>query len=304
MQSRKLSFFYMHLSIFLWGFTGIFGKIIELNTVMLVWYRLFITVVILAVLSLFLKNIKKIGRQDLKRFLFIGFCVMVHWLLFYGAIRLSNASVGISCISTVAVFTAFMEPILTGKKFNYLNLVLALCAVAGVYMIYSFHEFYRTGILLGLAAAFVGSYFTIVNAKLIKEHTSETISFYELASALFFLTIFYPVFHYTLGADIQVPDMKNSLYLLLFSVGCTVIPFSLSIKALKHVSPFTANLSINLETVYGVFLAIILLQENEHLHWGFYAGTGLILASVVLYSFIIGRKYINRNTEKTVSEMP
>ena len=298
MSPKRLSFIYMHLSIFLWGFTGVFGRVIQLSAVMLVWYRLLITVIILAIIAAFTKNIKLHRGRDLARLCFIGFCVMVHWILFYTAIKLSNASVGISCISTVAVFTSFLEPVMTGKQFKPVNLILALFAVAGMYMIFSFHQVYRTGILVGLCAAFIGSYFTILNAKLIKEFSSETITFYELGSALFFLTLLLPFYHFAFPAESMVPSSNSLLLLFLFSAVCTVVPFNLSIKALKHISAFTANLSINLEPVYGIFFAMIILQENKELSWGFYAGTGLILASVLIYSLLIGRRYFNRNREK------
>ncbi|MCY7360665.1 MAG: DMT family transporter, partial [Ignavibacteria bacterium] len=247
MSPKKLSLIYLHISIFLWGFTGIFGKIIQMSATMIVWYRLLITVVILLLISLVSKKIILLKGKNLYRAVYIGFCVLVHWILFYMAIKYSNASVGLSCISTVAVFTAFLEPLITGKKFSPFNVLLASVAAVGMYLIFYFQEFYRTGILLGLAAAFISSYFTILNSKLIKEVNSETVTIYELGSALLFLTLLLPLYHFYLPNDALVPDFHNAQLLLVFSLLCTVIPFNLSLKSLKYISAFTSTLSVNLE---------------------------------------------------------
>ncbi len=304
MSEKNLSLVYLHFSIFLWGFTGIFGRVIELSAPVLVFYRLLITVFILSLIALYSKKVKRLQGISLYRSLYVGFCVLVHWILFYLAIKFSNASVGLSCIATVAVFTSFLEPIMMNKKFDSSNLLFAVCAVVGVYFIFHFQEFYRTGIILGLAAAFISSYFTILNAKLIKENNSETVTYYELSSALILCMIALPFYHYFIPEDNLLPDAKNSLLLVIFSIVCTVIPFNLSLKALKHVSAFTANLSVNMEPVYGIFFAILILKEQKELSWGFYFGTFLILASVVSYAIMVGRNYINKNIEKKISEMP
>lgn len=290
---KRKSLFYLHFSVFLWGFTGIFGKVITLNATMIVWYRLLITVVLLYLISLFFKKRERISRKQLLQLGYVGFWVCLHWILFYAAIKFSNASIGISCISTVAVFTAIFEPLMTGKKFSPLNMLLALCAAVGMYLIYNVQEVYKMGVLLGLAAAALSSYFTLLNAKLIQVHNSETVTFYELLSAFIILSILFPLYSLFSGEVIfQTPDMKNLILLFVFSLFCTVIPFNLATKALKHVSAFTANLSVNLEPVYGIIIAIVLLNEHHELNLKFYAGISLILTSVIAYGIISGRQYL------------
>jgi drug/metabolite transporter (DMT)-like permease len=262
---------------------------------MIVWYRLMITVILLFLISRVMKKHERISPKQFGRLAYVGFWVCMHWLLFYAAIKYSNASVGISCISTVAVFTAFLEPIMTGKRFSAINLLLALSAALGMYLIYNVQEFYKTGVLLGLAAAALSSYFTLLNAKLIHVHNSETVTFYELLSAFLILTILFPVYmFYSNDTVFQIPDIKDLTLLFIFSLFCTVIPFNLATKALKHVSAFTANLSVNLEPVYGIIVAMVLLNEQKELNLNFYIGTSLILLSVIVYAFINGRQYLKR----------
>ncbi len=266
---------------------------------MIVWYRLLFTVIFLFLISRVIKKHEPISFKQFLQLGYVGFWVCTHWLLFYAAIKYSNASVGISCISTVAVFTAFFEPFITGKRFNAVNLILALSAAVGMYLIYNVQDLYRTGVLLGLAAAAISSYFTILNAKLIQIHNSETMTFYELLSALMILTILIPAYGFINHDFIfELPGFQDFILLLAFSFFCTVIPFNLSIKALKHVSAFTANLSVNLEPVYGIMAAILLLGEQNELNLKFYLGASLILLSVVIYGIISGRPYLKRRVHK------
>ncbi|MFN5213945.1 MAG: DMT family transporter [Bacteroidota bacterium] len=298
-SAKRRSLFYLHISVFLWGFTGIFGKVITLNATMIVWYRLLITVVMLFILSKVFKRHERITLKQFYQLAYVGFWVCFHWLLFYAAIKYSNASVGISCISTVAVFTTFLEPLMTGKRFNLLNLLLALSAAAGMYMIYNVQEFYRTGILLGLFAALLSSYFTILNTRLIRIHNSETVTFYELLSAFIILSISFPAYSFFVQESVfQIPDFRDIILLIIFSLFCTVIPFNLATKSLKHISAFTANLSVNLEPVYGIIAAILILNEQKELTLPFYAGSTLILLSVVIYGIINGRQFMKTRTNK------
>ena len=288
----KKAYIQLHISIFLWGFTGIFGRAIQLNEVLLVWYRLVITVAVLIGLAFTRKNIQKISFKELLRLSYVGLPIALHWICFYGAIKYSNVSVGVSCLAVVAVFTSFLEPVMTGKKSEFSELFLALFSAIGMYIIFEFEKFYRTGIILGLAAAFFGSYFSILNKKRSANFTSQTITIYELASALLFVTIIIPIYLHFLPPQKLLPDSKDWLLLILFSVFCTVIPFDLSIKALKHLSVYATSLSINLEPVYGILLAFIIF--NEKLTSGFYIGTSMILVAVVGYMVLKHRVEITR----------
>ncbi len=283
---------YLHISIFLWGFTGIFGRAIDLKELVLVWYRLIFTVTLLLLIPAFSRKIKKLSLKEINRIALVGFLVAIHWVLFYGSIKYSNISIGLSCLSTIAVFTSFLDPLINKTKINFRELLLAVFALIGMLVIFNVQELQRTGIILGIGAALVGSYFTILNAKLVKDFTSETVTFYELASGLIFITAALPFYQHIFPTSSLIPSAKDLVLLLFFSIFCTVIPFNLSLKALQHVTAFTSNLYINLEPIYGIIFAFIFFHEQKELKPGFYLGSGIILSSVVIYTIYKYRKQL------------
>lgn len=293
----RRAYIQLHISVLLWGFTGVFGRAIDLKEVILVWYRLAITVTVLLAINYFNKKVSRLSPREILKISKVGFLVALHWVLFYGSIKYSNISVALCCLSTVAVFTSIFEPVMTGRKINSSEFLLALTAAVGVYIIFSFQEFHRTGIILGIGAAIVGSIFTILNSRLTKEYNSETITAYELGTGLIYLTLFMPVYIHIFQPEVLIPEAKDWGLLLLFSIVCTVIPFNLSIKALEHLSAFTSTLTVNLEPLYGISLAFLFFHEQNELKSGFYIGALLILSSVVLYMFIRHRHNI-RNLAK------
>jgi drug/metabolite transporter (DMT)-like permease len=290
----KKAYIQLHISIFLWGFTGIFGKAIDLNEVLLVWYRLIITVGVLLILAVVRKNIQRVSFKELLHIGYVGLPIALHWICFYGAIKYSNVSVGVSCLATVAVFTSFLEPAMTGKKHDPAELLLALFSLAGMFIIFEFEKIYTTGIILGLCAAFLGSYFGILNKKRSAQYDSQTLTLFELSSALLFVNIIIPFYIHFFPQQKIMPDNRDWLLLVCFSLFCTVIPFDLSIKALKRLSVYATSLSINLEPVYGVILAFIFFHEQHELKIGFYIGTAMILISVVVYMFLKHRVEITK----------
>lgn len=277
---------YLHISIFLWGFTGIFGRAIELKELVLVWYRLIFTVALLLLIPAFSRNIKRLSFKEAKRIIFVGFLVAIHWVLFYGSIKYSNISIGLSCLSTIAVFTALLDPLINHKKINIRELLLSIFAFLGMIVIFRVQELHRTGIILGIGAALAGSYFTILNAKLVQDFPSETVTFYELASGLILITLMLPFYQYLFPSSTLIPTKVDLILLFFFSIFCTVIPFNLSLKALQYVSAFTSNLYINLEPIYGIAFAVLFFQEEKELKPGFYLGSAIILSSVVIYTII------------------
>lgn len=288
----RKAYIQLHLSIFLWGFTGIFGRGIDLSEGVLVWYRLFITVIILLMMAWWNKNFQIVRGPKLMRLSYIGFIVALHWLFFYGAIKYSNASIGLSCLSTISVFTCLLDPLINKKKIHFGEMALALMSAFGMLLIFKVQEIQRTGIILGLLAAFLSSYFTILNKKLSAELPSETITLYELGSGLLWLTLLMPIYLWLFPASQLLPSGKDWILLPVFCIFCTVIPFNLSLKALQKLSAYTSNLSINLEPVYGILLAFIFFHEQTELKTGFFIGTAIILLAVVLFMIMKHRSEI------------
>jgi drug/metabolite transporter (DMT)-like permease len=294
----RQSYLYLHISILLWGFTGVFARAIDLTEGVLVWYRIVLTSLCWLLIAMITKRVSLLPLKEALRLSFVGLLVAVHWLFFYGSIKYANISVGMSCLAMIAVFSSVLEPLLTSRRFQWYELGLAAFAAAGMFLIFEFNVQYRTGVMLGLVSAFLGSFFTIQNKLLMAKYNSETVTTYELCSGAVYLTMLMPLYLWLFPTNKYLPDQNDWFFLCIFTVVCTVIPFNLSMKALKNISAFTANLSINMEPVYGIFLAFIFYDEQKELHPGFFAGTIIILLSVVIYMLLKFRQYRKRTDEK------
>ncbi len=288
----RRAFLFLHISIFLWGFTGIFARAIHLSEGVLVWYRMLITSVCWILIGVITKKVKWLSVREIFRFSIVGLLVALHWLFFYGSIKYSNISIGMSCLPMIAVFSSILEPIVLKQKFKWYEMMLAMLAMLGMFLIFQFTEVFRTGIVLGLVSSMLASVFTILNKRLVGNYNSETVTTYEVTTGFIYLTVIMPLYLFFFPTQKLLPDQTDLLLLFIFSVVCTVIPFNLSMKALAKVSAFTANLSLNMEPVYGIILAFIFYHEQKELGVGFFLGAGIIFFSVLLYMGMRFRHHI------------
>ncbi|HOZ83434.1 MAG TPA: DMT family transporter [Bacteroidia bacterium] len=276
----------MHISILLWGFTGIFGKAIEMNAIMIVWYRMIISAVALIPFMVKHKQFILPDKKRLASIIITGFVVCLHWLTFYASIKASNVSIALSCFASVSLFSALLEPLFYRKKINKQNIILALFVLVGIYIIFAFQQLYAMGIVLALISALLGALFTILNKIFVSNDEPAPVTFIELISGFVFLSVLLPLILPAFNVSFQIPSKIDWVWLLLLSVVCTSIAFTLSLEALKKVSAFTMNLSVNLEPLYSIVLAIILFKENELLNNGFYIGAVIVISSVFIHSLM------------------
>lgn len=272
----------LHISVFLAGFTGILGVLIHLNEMTLVWYRIMITVVSLSVLFALTKKSTKIPKKQAVHFFLIGTLIALHWVAFYGSIKLSNVSIGLVCFSATGLFTALLEPILVTKKLQWAELGLGLLSLLGIYLIFHFDERYQTGIVVGIVSAFLAALFSVLNKKQVANAEPTVMMLYELTGGLVILTLLMPAYAYFFPETSIIPTISDLGWLLVLSWLCTIVAMQLMLDSLKKVSAFTQNLSLNLEPVYAIIMAFILFDENKYLSNSFYYGVGLIILSVVL----------------------
>lgn len=287
----KTAYLQMHMAIFLWGFTGILGKLITLNEGLLVWYRMLFSGIMMWLVAGKRNNIFKLPLKEALKVCGVGFIVMVHWVTFYGAIKVSSVSVTLICLSSIALFTTFFEPLISKVKFDYMEFFFAALCIAGIYTIYHSDKSTATGILIALFSSMMSALFTVLNKQLTAKHNPYTISSIELLGGFIGLTIFLPVYLHLFDHGFVLPDMSDTSYLLMLSFFCTVIPWILSLNALNYVTAFTMNLALNLEPVYGILLAIYVIKEHRILSSGFYIGAFIILITVVLHAFYRQRKH-------------
>ncbi len=295
----KTAYFQMHLAIFLWGFTGILGKAIHMHEGWIVWYRLLLTSISLFLIYYKSKDLLSIKFTDLKKLFGVGFVVTLHWMTFYAAIKASNVSITLACFASTALFTSFLEPLLGKKKPVWSEVFFGLLVIIGIGLIFSVQWDYAWGITLALISAFLGALFTVFNKSLVNSYTPEKVVFYELTGGFLFLTILLPFWP---GLDLNnfLPGPVDGIYLLILSLACTTLAFTISLKALQVVSAFTMNLSVNLEPIYSIILAIIIFNEQDELAKGFYWGAIIILLSVTLHALLSYRKRKKNNKLKII----
>ena len=279
----------LHLAVFLWGFTGVLGRLISLNEGLLVWYRILITIIILFSIFSYKKSFQPISNQLKFRLMRIGVIVAMHWLFFYGSIKYANVSISLICLSSIAFFTALLEPIIIKRRISLIEIVLSLIAVLGIALIFHFDNKFRTGIILGILSAIFSAIFSIYNKKNIVATSSQNIMFYELIGGFLFLTICMPFYLYLFPTTHIIASVQDIFWLLILSWVCTVIAMDFSLQALKKVSAFTLNLTVNLEPVYGIILAFFIFNEQNELSSSFYLGFSLIVLSVALQMIRIAK---------------
>lgn len=272
----------LHISVFLAGFTGVLGALIHLNEGLLVWYRIMLTVVTLFVWLGFKKRIAKIPPAMVWKLFGIGSLIAWHWVCFYASIKMANVSIGLVCFASVGLFTALLEPLLTHKSFNLSETALGLISLLGIYLIFHFDSRYRTGIIIGIVSALLGALFSVLNKKYVEVAPPQTLMLYELSGGLVILTLLMPVYLWYVPPVYIFPTWSDWGWLWVLSWLCTVFAMDLMLQALKKVSAFTQNLSLNLEPVYGILLAFVLFKENRQLSDSFYIGFSLIALSVAL----------------------
>ena len=288
MDETKKGFIQLHLSVLLAGFTGLFGRLITLNEVDIVWYRMLFTTCILLVFT----GLPRVGWRKLLQLSGCGALLGFHWILFYGSIKASNVSIGVVCFSLIGFFTALLEPLLFRKRFSWLELFLSLITVAGVMCIFSLDARYRLGISIGVVSSAVCALYAICNKKASVGVRSRTVLLYQMAGGRVVVSASIPAYLACFPAQqavVVVPEGTNLWLMLCHALFCTVGMYLLQIQALKRLSAFTVNLTYNLEPCYTIILAFIVFGESREINFSFYIGIGLILLSVLLQTLNASR---------------
>jgi drug/metabolite transporter (DMT)-like permease len=287
---KNIAYIELHIAIFLFGFTAILGKLIQLSEFEIVWYRLIFTSISLLFIPRIFRYIKSIPARERWKLAGIGMIVTLHWICFYGSIKYANVTVALSVLSTTAFFTAILEPLMLKTRFSWTQVILGVMIIPGMFLIFSFGSIYITGIILALFAAILASLFSVLNKRMVQKHHPLAITFIELGSGWLFLTIIFPFYFLLSGITVSLPTTYDFLYLAILALLCTTIAYYLALKALKHLSAFTSNISINLEPVYGIIMAMLIFSEQKEMNIGFYLGAVIIILSIFIHTFLEYRK--------------
>ncbi|MCB0819477.1 MAG: EamA family transporter [Bacteroidetes bacterium] len=271
----------LHLAVFLFGFTGILGKLIQVDAIVLVWHRIWLTAIFMFLLVLVTRRWQKIPLKKLPEIALISTLIVTHWVLFYASIKLAGVSVAMICLSSITFFTAIFEPLVFKTRFVPLHFLFATVVIFGIYLMANDQQEQTAGIIVGIISAMFSSLFTVFNKRILPAYRPRMLSFVEMSLGFVMLTLMLPLFNLFFPMDFRLPSDEDWLYLILLSFFCTVVAFNLSLNALNKLSAFTVNLAINLEPVYAIILAFVFFKEYEMLGTGFYIGTTLILLSVI-----------------------
>lgn len=281
MLARPSNQLRLHFIVFLWGFTGVLGALISLQAMELVFYRMGLAILTLWLWALARKKEIRVRPKQLGAYLLAGAVIAVHWVTFFHAIKISNVSVTLACMSTAAVFVSILEPIFYKRPFRLQEILLALLGVAGLFLIFRFEGDYRMGILTAVFSAFLAAVFSTMNGLLVRKDSAMKISIYELTCGWMLLSL-YLILTGKLSEGLPALQKLDWLWLVLLGTVCTAYAFIVSVDVMRELSPFTVTLTINLEPVYGIILALLVFGADEAMTIYFYLGTAIILVSVVL----------------------
>ncbi len=292
MQNDKLiNYLHLHFIVFIWGFTAVLGDLITIAAVPLVWFRMLLGSIFVLIYIRFTKRKLKISLKSLVIFALIGSLIALHWLAFFKAVKVSNVSITLAMMSTGAFFTSLLEPIFFKRKIIKYEVVFGLIVIVGLYIIFKVETAYLTGILFALLSSFLGALFSIFNGMVVKTHDATIISFYELFFGVVFITIF--IFS-TDGFNVSFFDLSSTdwIYILLLASVCTAYAFIAAVHIMKWISPYTLMLTTNMEPVYGIILALLILGDKEYMNPTFYLGALIILMTVIVNGIIKTRKKV------------
>lgn len=295
-ESRLKNYLLLHLIVFIWGFTAILGALITIDAIPLVFFRLILAVAFIAMYFLVKKNSFKVDKKGLTKFLFTGIIIALHWIFFFKAIKVSNVSVALVTMSTAAFFTSLIEPIFFKRKVKAIEILLGLMVILGLYIIFNFESAYKLGIIYALISSFLGALFSVLNGLFIKTYDANRISFYQLLSGAVFVTLYLLVNH---QFSISFFNLQQSdwIYLFILSSACTAYAFIISVKVMKHLSPYTVIITNNLEPIYAIVLALFIFGDKEKMNPEFYFGASLVLGVVLLNGIIKNKSAIKQKAK-------
>jgi drug/metabolite transporter (DMT)-like permease len=279
----------IHFCVFLWGFTSILGKQITLPAIALVWWRMVVAVAALTLVPRVWRGMLGMSGRLALAYAGVGVLLALHWVTFFGAIKLANASVAATCIALAPVSLAVIEPWVGRRRFDPREVFMGIAVAPGVALVVGgVPTTMRLGVLVGASSALLVAFFGALNKRLVRRADALTVSWLELGAGTVFLTGLAPLLPHA-GASFPVPSRRDAMLLLTLALGCTVLPFAVYLAALRQLPAFGVQLTINLEPVYTIVLAILLLGEQHELGSSFYIGVAIILGVLFAYPALTRR---------------
>ncbi len=279
----------LNFTVVIWSFTGILGKLISIDAVSLVWYRVLIGFLTLFIYFRLKQTRFRVTRKEFLQLFFTGALVGTHWILFFLSIKLSTVSVALVCYSSLTLFTAIFDPLINKKRIAGLEIIFGLLIIGGILVIFKFEPRYTKGIISGLLCAMLASIFYIINSRQVKILQPTVISFYELLGAFFWISVY--LFSSGGFDHFKLPGKADIGYLLLLGTVCTSLAYVAGVSVMRSISAFRVALFTNLEPVYGIILSFVFFGDMNKMTLGFWAGATIILSAILLFPVVQKQVY-------------
>jgi drug/metabolite transporter (DMT)-like permease len=292
-MASRADYLKLHFIVFLWGFSAILGKLVSIPAVEMVFYRAILAAIGMAIVIVSVRGQFRITTDQCWKLLLIGFIVAIHWLCFFGSARVSNVSVSLVGFATNSLWAALLEPWFKRSSVKKFELLLGLVVMTGLYIIFSFDFQYKAGLALGVLAGFTSALFSVFNARMVQRLPAFTITFYEMIGVFIAIALFLPVYQQWWAPHQQlilIPTWKDWIYIGLLAGVCSVYAYSVAVELMKRVSVFFIQLTLNLEPVYGIIMAVIIFGQSEKMGPNFYIGTLIIMSAVAAYP-VLKKRY-------------
>ena len=279
----------LHIMVVILGLTGVFGKLISLSAIHLVWYRMGIAFISLAIFLAFKKQLFSVSKKDFIGLLGVGALVTFHWLCFFESIKVSTVSVAVVCLATSSLFSALIEPFFFKRKFLFYEVIMGVVVVVALAFIMGTETKYFWGYFYGIMAALLATLFTLFNAKYINKVGAAKITMIEMLSGVIIISciLFFQQDYTVFTTKISVIDLT---YLILLGTICTAMVFVWLTEIMRHITPYSLIMAINLEPVYSIIFALIIFGDNELMSSSFYLGSCVIIGIVFLDGYLKNRQ--------------
>jgi len=286
-MATRSDYLKLHFIVFLWGFSAILGKLVLIPAMEMIFFRGLLAAGGMALVIGITKGSFRVSKSDLVRLLLIGAIVAIHWVAFFGSARISNVSVSLVGFATNSLWAALLEPWFKNQRVKKFELLLGMVVLLGLYIIFSFDFTYHAGLALGILAGFTSALFSVFNSRMVTRVPAFTITFYEMIGIVITLLIALPLYSFFSEEDLRLsPSLEDWIYIALLAGVCSVYAYSVAVELMKKVSVFLIQLTLNLEPLYGIVMAVIIFGHEEKMGLNFYIGTIIILAAVASYPLL------------------
>lgn len=290
MTTAASDYLKLHFIVVILGFTAILGRLTEVSSLGVVFFRTLIAATGIGLWMLYKRKSLKVNKLNFWKLVGTGGLMAAHWMCFFGSARVATVAVSLVCFSTTSFFTSLIEPYLQKRAISWPEVLLGILVVIGIGFVFTFEYQYLTGIILGLIGALLAAIFSVFNAQFTNQIEARTITFYEMLGAFLSSWLLIPlILLFSGGQTFQlIPSPADWKWLFILGLLCTVYPYIELLHLFKKMTAFTVNLSVNMEPIYGIIMAYFIFGESEKMTSGFYVGAIFILITVIAHP-LIGR---------------